>query len=152
MYKALIQPIIDYPSIPNCIVSDTNKLQLQRIQNKAIRFIKKYSEENLSIEQTHNRYNIDPLNVRLINKAKRSWERFKNIEEEIATESTNENQDINTKDHYWWRRVADIVARPVPDPVYLGILSLFQGSVDAEFCNPAQGRRWGTLPQQLTRQ
>ena len=70
MYKALIQPIIDYPSIPNCIVSDTNKLQLQRIQNK-------YCEENLSIDQTHNRYNIDPLNVRLINKAKRSWERFK---------------------------------------------------------------------------
>ena len=119
MYKALIQPIIDYPSIPNCIVSDTNKLQLQRIQNKAIRFIKKYCEENLSIEQTHNRYNIDPLNVRLINKAKRSWERFKTIEEEIATESTNENQDISTKDHHWWRRVADIVARPVPDPVYV---------------------------------
>ena len=118
LYKALIQPILDYPTIPNCIASNTNKMKMQRVQNKATKFINKFSNENLSIEQIHKKYKIEPVNKRIYNRAKRSWQRLAQIETDLADASTNENTNREAKDHYWWNRVAGYLNTPEPEPIY----------------------------------
>ena len=109
---------MDYPTIPNCIASNTNKMKMQRVQNKATKFINKFSNENLSIEQIHKKYKIEPVNKRIYNRAKRSWQRFAQIETDLADASTNENTNRETKDHYWWNRVAGYLNTPEPEPIY----------------------------------
>ena len=39
LYKAFILPIMEYPIIPLCGISKSNKIKIQRIQNKAVKFI-----------------------------------------------------------------------------------------------------------------
>ena len=134
MYKAMVRPVFEYPITPTCIMSKTNKQKLQQFQNGNIREIYKLrrnlnpedsdqeEEENRqTIQELHARHKIEPINVRLHRRAKGSWERFKNIYQELALRSENvetqENEDRNN-DHFWWPRVGNYVQQPEPEPRY----------------------------------
>ena len=119
LYKALILPMLEYPSIPNCIASPTNTLKMQRIQNKAIKFINRYSEDQLTIEESHIRYKLDPMNIRLHKRANKCWDRFCINQEELAERSRMASEERDNRDHFWWRRISPYVDSPQPEPVYV---------------------------------
>ena len=118
LYKTLILPILEYPAVPCCIASKENKMKMQRIQNRGIKFINEYGQAELNIEEIHQNFKIDGINVRLHTRLTKSWEKFTRIETELAERSTTENDDNETKDHYWWRRLASLVEIEHPEPVY----------------------------------
>ena len=66
LYKALILPILEYPSIPLNDSPMTHKILLQRIQNSALRFIYNYKPTDfVPSEHMHRIAKLDPINVRL---------------------------------------------------------------------------------------
>ena len=81
---------------------------MQRIQNRGIKFINKHGQAELNIEEIHQNFKIDAINVRLHTRLTKSWEKFTRIETELAERSATENDDNETKDHYWWRRLASL--------------------------------------------
>ena len=66
LYKALIQPVIEYPIIPVATASDTQLLKLQRIQNKNIKFMVANDTElcNKTLQECHEKLELDPVNRR----------------------------------------------------------------------------------------
>ena len=129
----MIRPIFEYPLTPICVMSETNKRKLQKFQNGNITQIhyrgnrrlvieeNDEEEERPNIQELHNRYKLEPINVRLFRRAKDSWERFRNVYPEIATRSETieiqQGEEVN-KDHLWWPRVAKYIARDEPQPIY----------------------------------
>ena len=61
----LIKPIIGYPIIPNCTTSDMNKMKMEKLQNKALRFLNNVADGTLTIEQMHAVHKVEPVNVKL---------------------------------------------------------------------------------------
>ena len=118
LYKTLILPILEYPAVHCCLASKTNLEKMQRIQNKAIRFINKHSGDELSIEETHERYQLEPINTRLFKRANKSWDKLNLLEPGLVEHSRMENETEDRTDHYWWRRIASFVEGPQPDPFY----------------------------------
>ena len=118
LYKTLILPILEYPAVHCCLASKTNLEKMQRIQNKAIRFINKHSGDELSIEETHERYRLEPINTRLFKRANKSWDKLNLLEPGLVEHSRMENETEDRTDHYWWRRIASFVEGPQPDPFY----------------------------------
>ena len=100
-------------------MSQTNLSKFQRFQNKVIRKYIKHEDDDsqLDIDQLHEKYKIEALNVRMMRRAKNTWEKLGNIEPELQdmTAQMNGNQ---TMDHYWWRRVGAYVDLEDPEPNY----------------------------------
>ena len=75
LYKSLVRPILEYPPVPLYRLSKNNIKRLQRIQNKATRFITNTRYPTLiTSENLHQICNLEPLNQRLYNRAKNIWE------------------------------------------------------------------------------
>ena len=119
MYKALIRPIMEYPAVPLCSVAPTNIMKMQRLQNKAIKFAKKNDIEELKIQAAHEKYKLDAINLRMHKRGSKTWEKFTIAEPQLAERSTEENQNHDNKDHYWWRRVAGSITDDKPAPIYV---------------------------------
>ena len=118
LYKALIRPILEYPIIPNGIQAQTNILQMQRVQNANLKFVSAYSDQrNMTIEELHSHYDIEPLNTRYYDAVDKLWSKMELKENEIHRKSTEENNNIFA-DHYWWKRAALYLERPRPNPIY----------------------------------
>ena len=118
LYKALVRPLLEYPMIPICGISETNKIKLQRIQNKAIKFAASNDNEDLTLEDAHHKYKLEPYNIRLYKRGNKLWEKFCLAEPELTIRSIEENNNNHLKDHYWWPRIAGSVSANEPDPVY----------------------------------
>ena len=118
LYKSLVRSALDYPNIPLCLMSQTNLNKYQRFQNKVLRkFIKQEDDDQLDIDQLHEKYKIEVLNVRMMRRAKNTWEKLQNIEPELGDMTAQMNGD-QTTDHYWWRRVGAYVEQEDPEPDY----------------------------------
>ena len=118
LYKAFIQPIMEYPILPLCGISKSNIMKIQRIQNRAIKFITSNDNEHLTIQQAHEKYNVTAINVRFHNRGKKTWQKLARTEPDLVQRSTNENENNEFKDHYWWRRIASSIQDEEPDPIY----------------------------------
>ncbi|MEL7079661.1 MAG: reverse transcriptase domain-containing protein, partial [Cyanobacteria bacterium J06582_2] len=102
LYKALVLSVLEYPTVPLCIISKTSMLKLQRVQNQCIKTITRTEEENrnLTMKQLHEKYNMEPLNVRFWNRAKNIWEKLRTTNEDLVQKSTEMNTQPG-RDHYW---------------------------------------------------
>ena len=120
LYKSLIRSTLEYPNIPLCLVSETKKKTLQQFQNGVIRrFIHKdQNNDRETSEQLHEKYKLEPLNMRMRRRAAKTWEKFNNIEEELAQRSVAMNAAGVPGDHYWWRRVASYMVEDDPEAMY----------------------------------
>ena len=78
---------------------------------------KNTENENKTIKQLHETYEIDAINVRLYNAADKLWNKFSEKEPEIQNRSRIENQN-NVKDHSWWPRAAKRIAAGMPEAIY----------------------------------
>ena len=115
LVKTLLIPVLEYPTIPICKASLTQKRKLQIVLNKAVRFIHCNEEEQLNTEQLHNKYNITPLNISSYYKAKKTWDRVKNTEDEQIYEELVRHREIT---HNWFPKTSTIIDAPPPLPIY----------------------------------
>ena len=80
LYKTLIRPILEYPSIPIAKTCKTHALKLQRVQNMALRFITNTKlKDKVSSISLHERLNIEPLNTRAHKLATKSLKKMNNV-------------------------------------------------------------------------
>ena len=119
LYKTYIRPLLEYPIVPLCGISKTNKIKLQTLQNKAVKFAIKGDDEELSIEDAHVKYKLEAYNVRLHRRGSKLWEKLMEIEPDLVNRSMAENENRDFQDHYWWRRIAATVGEDEPDPIYV---------------------------------
>ena len=118
MYKTLIRPVMEYPAVPLCSIAQTNQMKMQRLQNKAIKFSIRNDDEELTVQQAHEKYKMDAINVRMAKRGNKIWEKFCIIDPTLTERSMNENENLEGKDHYWWRRIAGGIGDDEPDPIY----------------------------------
>ena len=75
LYLTIVRPILEYPSVPLHSMSTNSIKKLQRVQNKATRFI---TNTNLTdfvpSQQLHEQCRIEPINQRLHHRAKKLWD------------------------------------------------------------------------------
>ncbi len=79
--KSLLLPILEYPVIPLCTTSLTQKRKHQVILNKGLRFLN-YNEDDrpLRTNDLHLKYNINPYNITFHRKARKIWETIRSTE------------------------------------------------------------------------
>ena len=72
LYKTLIRPLIEYPSLPLALSNKTQIRKLQKIQNAALRFVNGTSlKDKISMSSLHKKFKIDAFNVRTYKLAKK---------------------------------------------------------------------------------
>ena len=85
LYIALVRPILEYPVIPNAIASRTNMLKMQRVQNKNLRNISRYTDNSdKNAEELHDSYNMEPLNIRFYRAANKLWSKLEQKEQQLC--------------------------------------------------------------------
>ena len=104
LVKTKILPILDYSPIPTHMASRTRMLQLQRVQNKALRFVTDqrypYTE---STEEQHSRLNVKLISTRLREAANKIWENLENQQD--PNYDHIKEMDRNTgMEHPWFPR------------------------------------------------
>ena len=95
-------------------MSKTQKLKMQKILNRGIRFINLNHTERLTIEETHKAYNITPLNIFTHMKATKIWETVKLTHEEEYEELVRPRN----RSHSWYPRTSTVIEAPLPVPIY----------------------------------
>ena len=89
--------------MPSCVMSRTNRSKIQKCQNDIIRrYIHGNVDEdvrNANIDEKHTRYKIEPVNTRMHRRAKKTWERLREVDETICNKSMEANVERNRKDH-----------------------------------------------------
>ena len=120
LFKTLIRPILEYPPVPTCVTSRTSHVQLQRVQNVALRAAAKErpSDRRSTNEELHNKYQLETINVRLHNQAQKVWNRLESINPEW-TNNTQQIIDQTERDHTWWPSVCRFLGRNPPEPIYI---------------------------------
>ena len=115
LYKALIRPILEYPPIPLDTISTSQKLRLQRVQNKAVRWIKGFTPPYTeTVEDMHMELGLDPLNVRIHRMSRRAWQRIEAHDNETY-QRLSEAEPRGT--HAWWPR--SLTGVEPPDDMYV---------------------------------
>ena len=120
LYKALIRPILEYPIIPNAIAPRTNMLKMQRVQNKNLRNISRYTDNrDKNVKELHETYNMEPLNIRFYTAVNKLWSKLEQKEQQLCSRSMalNDGRD----DHYWWKRAAKILTEEEPESIYTSL-------------------------------
>ena len=65
-YTTMVRPIMEYPPIPNALASKSLTLKMQRVQNRALQYaVKGTDDRHKTIKQLHEMFEIDALNVSL---------------------------------------------------------------------------------------
>ena len=66
LYKMLILPILEYPSVLNRNLNKSTKMKMQILQNRALRFIKGIKRsDRIDMKSVHEELKIMPINVRI---------------------------------------------------------------------------------------
>ncbi len=113
LIKTLLIPILEYPPIPICAASLTQKRNLQTVLNKALKFINCIEDNEATVEQLHIKHNITPLNISIDKTAKKIWEAV------MATEPEHHNNfTINyDREHKWFPKTSKIINQDTPEAI-----------------------------------
>ena len=109
----MLIPILEYPSIPICVASLTQKRNIQTVLNKALRFINCNEDNEATVEELHIKYNITPLNISIDTRAKKTWEAVKITEPEHYNNLTI----TYDRDHNWFPKTSKIISQPTPEAI-----------------------------------
>ena len=110
LIKTLLIPVMEYPVIPICMASPTQKRNMQTILNKALRFIHCNEQEQLKANELHIKYNINPLNISIYHKALNTWETIKSSEIEQYNDLITPHNNIHT----WFPKTSNIITMEPP--------------------------------------
>ena len=104
LVKTKILPILDYSPIPTHMATKTKMLQLQRVQNKALRFATgqtyPYTENT---ENQHTRLQVKLISTRIREAAQKIWDKLENHEDINYTHITELDRNTNME-HSWFPR------------------------------------------------
>ncbi len=113
LIKTLLIPILEYPPIPICATSLTQKRNIQTVVNKALKFINCNEDNEATVEQLHIKYNITPLNISIDKRAKKIWETVRATEPEHYI-----NLTINyDREHKWFPQKSKIIKQDTPEAI-----------------------------------
>ena len=116
LYNSLVRSALIYPPVPLNILSNTQMLEMQRIQNKALRFITNTSiQDRIPSRQLHNQLNIPPINIYVHSLAKTIWNKIEHQMPEKYQELRNNN---NHNNQYRFPSSLQISLNPLPPPIY----------------------------------
>lgn len=124
LYTTLIKPILEYPPIPIHTQTKTNLLSLQRIQNKALRFVHNtHYTDRITNEDLHCRSGLETLNVTLHNRAINIWNTIEQQQEHTFIENIQNPQDNEEIVSHYKERQFFVLSRPkskqpTPPPLY----------------------------------
>ena len=120
LYKSLILAVLEYPNIPMCIMAKTDKEKIQQFQNGTLRQYTRNQVEDtdLTIQDLHDKYNIETINTRMFRRAKKTWDKLRTLNVELTERSLQQDQN-EQRDHYWWRRISPFVNGEQPEPWYM---------------------------------
>ena len=123
LYKSLIRSKLEYPAPLLGIQADTNIMKLQTIQNKCLKMLTSTVPEdrNKTMKSLHEKYDLQPMNVRLWRRTKKTWEKLETLKPDLVEKSRalNDRNQNFTPDHYWWRRLGVIENQEEPEPKYV---------------------------------
>ena len=110
LYKALIRPILEYPPVPLDTISKSQQLKLQRVQNRAVRWIANWVPPyRETLEETHMRLGLEPLNVRIHRMSRKVWQRVEAYDEEVYQRLVTAEPISTNK---WFPRSLPLVVPP----------------------------------------
>ena len=119
LYKTLIRPILEYPPIPLVTNSLHQQINIQRVQNRALRWVDNTTYPYThTIQQLHHKYNIEPMNTRIHTRAKNIWDKLHENNDELYTH-IHEIHTNTHRHHGWWPRSLPICLRETPPPLYI---------------------------------
>lgn len=99
LYKTLIRPILEYPSVPLHLASRNQKRKIQRVQNQMLRWAT--GDRHTPIEVLHDVHKMEPMNKRLEKQARKVWTKIQAFQEDVY-------EELNTvhfrRHHPWWPR------------------------------------------------
>ncbi len=113
LVKTLLILVMEYPPVPICMASKTQKSKMQTILNKALRFIHCNEEHQLNSEEIHMKYNITPLGISNYEKSLKIWETLRISEpeqyENLVTPHNNS--------HGWFPKSSTMISTEPPQAV-----------------------------------
>lgn len=110
-------PHLDCAPIPTSVFSPTNKLRLQRIQNKALRWVNNDRPPfSTTTEDLHNQCMLQPVNIRLHNQAFKLSDRLRDSYPDLIDRWAQEDR---VSSHRWWPLALLSENAEPPDPVYI---------------------------------
>merc|ERR1712002_1324577 len=100
LYTTLIRPIIEYPVISTCLASNKNLIEMQTIQNRMLKFATQSNNDydNMTMQEVHENLDIEQINIRLYKLANKAWNRFSQMNTNLANKSLDLNNNPNERD------------------------------------------------------
>ncbi len=114
LVKTLLIPVLEYPPIPLVCITKTQKLKMQIILNKALRFVFKNTDRRLTVQEMHKIAGIVPINITLHEKASRIWEAIR-LSKDLTYQQLTTPTD---RSHFWFPRSNTVINAPPPDPIF----------------------------------
>ena len=115
--KAYLTPALTYPSYPLNCLSKSSLRELQRTQNRALRFA--YNDRYPYQETTrtlHLRANMDTINIILYKRGQKTKEKLETTLQD--RHYTDILQNYTEREHGWFRKPLKILKRNEPEPIY----------------------------------
>ncbi len=113
LVKTMILPILDYSPIPTHMATKTRMLQLQRVQNKALRFATDqrypYTE---STDDQHTRLQVKLISTRLREAAHKIWEKLDNHEDTNYIHIQELDRNTNMENSWFPRSMKSLRQEP----------------------------------------
>ena len=121
LFKSILRPILEYPAVVLCAASRSALLSLQRVQSNALRWVHGRIPPELrkpTNVQLHVNYRIQPLNIRLHQLARRTWDRIA-ADGDPNMEPIAQLADLigEEEEHRWWPRCRPRALGPAPAPL-----------------------------------
>lgn len=118
LYMAFVRSSLIYPTIPLHTLSRSAISKLQKVQNRALRFITNTHWYDFITSQTlHERCNIPTINTVLHEHARYIWRKMEIYEPELFNQLTFP-QNINYREHQRFQSSKLLALGPTPPPIY----------------------------------
>ena len=117
LYKSLVLSALTYPIVPMNTLHRNNQLDLQRVQNKGLRFITGTTwMDYRTMESLHLECKMLPVNIVIHNQAKKTWEHIRDFFPETYNKLVQNHNQYHT--HYHFRSSRKAAEGRVPPPIY----------------------------------
>lgn len=117
LYNAYVRSVLLYPVVPIHTISRTRMIQMQRVQNKAVRWITGSAMwDGTTNEELHDRVKLNPINIITHAQAGKIWDRMDNIltEDQMARINITEEN----RERCYLKSSRRLATGPPPDPIY----------------------------------
>ena len=117
LYKATVRPVLIYPIIPLNVISFSQNYNLQKVQNKFLRFATNTTwDQCRTAESLHARVNLEAINIVIHRQAKNTWEKIQENHPEIYEKICEETPERRTNQRFPSSRQK--AEGPEPRPIY----------------------------------